>query len=159
MAVRDAQEGGLEQLSYDLALRTLAQQERVLEELRARTGVLLTATAVVASFLGGRALQTSGDAWLTLPGAVAAVTSIVLSVYVLLPKPGLMFALHGSAVYEHFQAEGAPLPEVHRTLAYWSKSAWDDNQTTIDRLIGYFRWACGFLVLAVVAWSLELALD
>ena len=60
MAVRDAQEGGLEQLSYDLALRTLAQQERVLEELRARTGVLLTATAVVASFLGGRALQTSG---------------------------------------------------------------------------------------------------
>lgn len=28
----------LEELAYDLALRSLAQQERVLEELRARTG-------------------------------------------------------------------------------------------------------------------------
>jgi hypothetical protein len=149
----------LEELAYDLALRSLAQQERVLEELRARTGVLLTATAVVASFLGGRALETSGGIWLTLTGALAAIGSIVLSVYVLLPKPGLNFALHGAAVYEHFRAEAAPLREVRRTLAYWIRSAWDDNQTSIDGLIAVFRLACGLLVLSVGLWSLELALD
>ena len=159
MTATEPHEDGLEQLAFDLALRTLAQQERVLEEVRARTGVLLTATAVVASFLGGRALQSSGSVWLTLPGALAAIASIVLSVYVLLPKQTLNFALHGSAVYEHFQAEGAPLRDAHRTLAYWSKAAWDGNQTTIDRLIGFFRWACGFLVVSIVVWSLELALD
>ena len=89
----------LEQLAYDLALRTLGQQERLLEELRARTCVLLTATAIVVSFLGGRALATNGDAWLTLTGTAAAIASIVLGVYVLLPKSGFTFALHGAAVY------------------------------------------------------------
>jgi hypothetical protein len=48
--------GELEQLAYDLGLRALGQQERVLEELRARTGILLAATAFTASFLGGRSL-------------------------------------------------------------------------------------------------------
>jgi hypothetical protein len=153
------QERSLEELAYDLALRTLAQQERVLEELRARTGVLLTATAVVASFLGGRALGTTDAIWLTLAGAFAAITSIVLCVYVLLPKSELNFALHGAAVYEHFRAQDAPLQEAQRTLAYWIKSAWDDNQATIDRLIVFFRGACALLVLSVLLWSLELALD
>jgi hypothetical protein len=159
MTPDDPEEDELEQLAYDLALRTLGQQERVLEELRARTGVLLTATAVVASFLGGRALETSGGVWLTLTGAAASIGSIVLAVYVLLPKPGFNFALHGSVVYEHFRAESAPLRDVHRTLAYWIKGAWDDNQTSIDRLIVFFRFACGLLVLAIGLWSLELALD
>lgn len=149
----------LEELAYDLALRTLGQQERVLEELRARTGVLLTATAVVASFLGGRALETTEAVWLTLPGAGASIGSIVLAVYVLLPKPGFNFALHGAAVYEHFRMEPAPLREVQRTLAYWMRSAWDENQTAIDRLIVFFRVACGLLVVAIGLWSLELALD
>ena len=149
----------LEQLAYDLALRTLGQQERLLEELRARTCVLLTATAIVVSFLGGRALATNGDAWLTLTGTAAAIASIVLGVYVLLPKSGLTFALHGAAVYEHFQAEGTPLRDVQRTLSYWMKSAWDDNQNAIDRLIVFFRVACALLVLAIGLWSLELALD
>jgi hypothetical protein len=149
----------LEQLAYDLALRTLGQQERVLEELRARTGVLLTATAIVASFLGGRALEKDGEAWLTLTGTAAAIGSILVAVYVLLPKAGFNFALHGAAVYEHFRAERTPLDEVHRTLAYWMQAAWDDNQNSIDRLIVLFRVACGLLVLAIGLWSLELALD
>ena len=47
----------LEELAYQLALRALNQQESVLEELRSRTGTLLTATALVTSFLGARALD------------------------------------------------------------------------------------------------------
>lgn len=42
----------LESLAFDLSLRALGQQEKVLEELRARTGTLLTAAALVTSFLG-----------------------------------------------------------------------------------------------------------
>jgi hypothetical protein len=159
VAVHEPGEGELEQLAYDLALRTLGQQERLLEELRARTGVLLTATAIVVSFLGGRALADSGDAWLTLTGTAAAIASIVVAVYVLLPKSGVTFALHGAAVYEHFRAERTPIRDVQRTLSYWLKSAWDENQNSIDRLIVFFRLACGLLVLAIGLWSLELALD
>jgi hypothetical protein len=43
----------LEQTAYEIAVRTLAQQENAVNELRARTGTLLTASSLVASFLGG----------------------------------------------------------------------------------------------------------
>jgi hypothetical protein len=45
----------LERLAFDLSLRALERQERVVEELRARTGTLLAAGALVASLLGIRA--------------------------------------------------------------------------------------------------------
>jgi hypothetical protein len=44
--------GDLEKLAYDSALRALDKQEKVLEELRARTGILLATSSLAASFLG-----------------------------------------------------------------------------------------------------------
>ena len=85
----------LEQLAYDLSLRALAQQEAVLSELRARAGALLTATAVVTSFLGGRALDQHAHRSLAIAGFVLAIASLLLSVYVLAPKADLDFALSG----------------------------------------------------------------
>ena len=154
-----ADEGRLEDLAYALSLRALEQQERVLEELRARTGVLLAATALVASFLGGRALSSAASPWFTLPGVAAATASILLAVYLLAPKSKLEFALDGAAVYEHFAGEGADIPETHRTLAYWLSDAWASNQETIDRLVRLFAFACAALVAAVLVWALALGLD
>jgi hypothetical protein len=48
---------GLELLAYELALRALDQQEAALVELRSRTGILLAASALTASFLGAPALS------------------------------------------------------------------------------------------------------
>jgi hypothetical protein len=149
---------GLTALAYELSVRTLTQQEAVLDELRGRTGVLLTATAVVTSFLGARALQDAAYKWLTLPGLAAAVLSILFCVYVLTPKPKLNFATHGAAIYEYFSRAGADLEEAHRTLAYWNREAWDANQRVLYRLVAFFRIACGGLVLAVILWSLKLPL-
>ena len=47
----------LQELGYVLARQALARQETMLEDLRTRTGTLLTATALVATFLGARALD------------------------------------------------------------------------------------------------------
>jgi hypothetical protein len=47
----------LSELGYELALRGLDHQESTLDDLRTRTGTLLTATALVATFLGARALD------------------------------------------------------------------------------------------------------
>jgi hypothetical protein len=55
--------GEIEQLSYDLARGALAEQDRAIDELRARTGTLLAASSIVASFLGGRALDAHGFNW------------------------------------------------------------------------------------------------
>jgi hypothetical protein len=149
---------GLTGLAYDLSLRALDQQEAVLDELRRRTGTLLAATAVVTSFLGAQALQDADYKWLTIPGLVAAVLTILLSVYVLTPKANLNFAIHGAVTYEYFSRAGADLEEAHRTLAYWNREAWDANQLVLYRLVAFFRIACGGLVLAVALWSTKLPL-
>lgn len=148
----------LEGLAFELSLRTLNQQEAVLDELRRRTGTLLTATAVVTSFLGARALQDAAYKWLTIPGLAAAILSILLSVYVLTPKGDLNFAIHGAAIYEYFTLAGEDVNEAHRTLAYWNREAWEANERVLYRLVAFFRIACGGLLLAVLLWSLKLPL-
>jgi hypothetical protein len=75
----------LEQTTYELAVRALAQQEQALTEIRSRTGTLLTASSLIASFLGAEAIGRNGlNAWIVL-ALVAFGLSVVLSIYVLLP--------------------------------------------------------------------------
>lgn len=148
----------LEALAYDLALRSLAQQERTLEELRARTGTLLTATALTTSFLGARALTGDANQALATVGFALAIASIVLDVYVLAPKSVLEFAISGAAIHDYFGKEGTPFPDVQRTLAGWAQYAWDSNQSVIDRLVVVFQAACATLVGAVAVWCVALAL-
>jgi hypothetical protein len=157
--MRSEKTGDLADLAYELSLRTLSQQEKILDELRARTGVLLAATAFATSFLGARALQDPDLDWLGLLGLAAAVISILICVYVLAPKSNLNFAIHGAAAYEYFFRAGADLQEAHRTLAYWNGEAWEANQTIVDWLIRCFGSACGGLVVAVLLWSLKLSLN
>jgi uncharacterized membrane protein YfcA len=157
--VANEKTGNLADLAFELSVRTLSQQEKSLDELRSRTGVLLTATALVTSFLGARALQDPDLQWLSILGLAAAILSILLSIYVLAPKPNLNFALHGAAIYEYFIRAEADLEDAHLTLAYWNREAWNENQTAIDRSIVVFGIACGGLLVAVLLWSLKLPLD
>lgn len=149
----------LAQLGYELSRQALQEQEALLDELRSRTGILLTANALVASFLGSRALVSEGSGWLDILGLVAAIASILFSLYVLLPKRNLRFVLDGAGVYEHFVEAEADLPEAHRVIAYWNGYVCDENQVSINRLIRCFRWACVALVPALVLWSSSLALN
>ena len=85
----------LEELAYELARRTLDQQEAMIGDLHARTGTLLTATALVTTFLGARALD-GGNRVLSVIGVGLALASIVLCVYVMAPRRGLSLAISGS---------------------------------------------------------------
>jgi hypothetical protein len=70
-----------ERLAFEAALRGLEKQERLLEELRARTGVLLAASSLAASFLGQQAFQDPESAGLAVVALAAFVVSIVASVH------------------------------------------------------------------------------
>lgn len=86
--------------SYEIALRALSQQEQALAELRARTGTLLTAASLIGSFLGAEAIASSGlNGWAEL-ALLAFGVSVALSIYVLLPKDGLVFTLDAPVAYE-----------------------------------------------------------
>jgi hypothetical protein len=92
--------GALAQLSYELSLRTLSQQESSPNELRGRTGTLIAAAALVASFLRGAAISRDGiDGW-SVVALIAFVASIGLATGVFPPKEHLIFSVHGSALYE-----------------------------------------------------------
>ncbi len=54
----------LEQITYDAGRQALADQESLVAGIQQRTGTLLAAHALVASFLGGATLRDQGCSWL-----------------------------------------------------------------------------------------------
>jgi len=75
----------LERLAYDAALRALDKQEALLDELRGRTGILLAASALAASFLGDSAVR-EPNVLLAAVALGAFVLTIAASVFILVPR-------------------------------------------------------------------------
>jgi len=147
------------ELAYQLSLRALAQQEGRLNELRARTGTLLAAAALVASFLGATAIDKGGFDYWTALALAALVASTALATRVLLPQSGLIFALRGSALFEAETEQEVGITETYRRLAYWLEGYYDGNEPEIDSLITFYRLSVLSLLLEVAFWSAQLALD
>jgi hypothetical protein len=140
----------LEQEAHRIAARALSQQEQALTELRARTGTLLTAASLIASFLGGQALAREGlSMWIVL-ALVAFGFSVILCIYVLLPKAGLIFVLDAPETYGALYEVRNDEEELDRRLAYWMQSFREANHPTISRITTAFTFA-GFALLAEIA--------
>jgi hypothetical protein len=152
-------ERDLAELAYTLSLRTLGQQEASLNELRARTGTLLAAAALVASFLGATAIARDGfDIW-TVFALIALVVSVVFAARVLLPQGEMIFWLRGSALYEFETEEEVGMAETYRRLAYWLEGYYEENRPKIALLFGFYRISVFALLAEIGFWSLQLALD
>jgi tetrahydromethanopterin S-methyltransferase subunit B len=143
-------QGDLEQLAHESALRALDKQERLLEELRARTGILLAASSLAASFLGDAAFGDSGPVGLAVAALLAFIVSTGASVYVLAPKRDLIFSLSGPGLYEGLYEFRDDLVEVHRRLAYDLHRFWESNDHKMTRLIHAYRAAAVALVLEIL---------
>jgi hypothetical protein len=139
-----------ERLAYETALRGLDKQEELLGELRSRTGVLLAAASLAASFLGTNAFQDPSSVVLVALALVSFITSIGASVYILTPKEDLTFSQAGSALYEGLFAYREDLAEVYRRLAYDLDRFWDSNDARMARLFLAFRIAAVALVLEIL---------
>jgi hypothetical protein len=127
-------------IAFEAATRALDKQERVLEELRSRTGVLLAASSLAAAFLGRPALDDARDV-LAVIALLAFATSIAASVYVLLPKSTFYFALSGQYVFENLYAYRDDTAEIYRRLVYDMQRFWDTNDVVMRRHLLAFRVA------------------
>jgi hypothetical protein len=136
----------LEKEAHRLADRALEQQERVLAELRVRTGTLLTASSFITSFLGAQALARGGFSIWIVFAAIAFGVSTVLCIYVLLPKDDLVFVLDGRTAYRVLIGVREDDDELDRRLAYWLEAFREANDPTVKRLAGAFE-AAGFALL------------
>lgn len=145
-------------LAYEEAVRTLSQQDGVMETFRTRAGVLLSAAAVTTSFLGAQALHTghAGPAvWLAL-ACFAGLSGSVLAM--LLPSRA-EFAANPKRVVAAYIEIDRPLsmPEIHRELALHMEYSYADNNIMLKRLAAAFRLACGLTAVEVVLWIVALA--
>lgn len=140
-----------ERLAYEAALRALDKQERLIEELRSRTGLLLAAASLAASFLGREAFAEHPKRGLAVLALVAFLLAVGASVYVLLPKTGkFIFAMVGAGLYEGLYELRDDLGEVYRRLAYDLDRFWDDNDVELQKLFRAFRFAAVGLSAEIV---------
>jgi hypothetical protein len=121
---------GLEQIAYDNAIRAPDKQEKMLEELRARTGVLLASASLAVSLLGNRVHGEPG-------GPPAAEVR-------LRPRRGarLRRALRGSG-----RSRGGPSP-----LGVDMKQIWTENNKRIapaKRALHIAAWSLAVEMLAL----------
>lgn len=145
----------IEQFSYELTAGALAEQERVVAALRARSGTILAAASIAGSFLGTKARQGSLDGW-----AIAALIMFVLclssSVWVLLPHQ-FVFAVRGETLLAETDHLGVQdVAQAYRAAGIWMEPHLDRNRMKLSKLSGWFTASCVLLAAQIVLWTLSL---
>jgi hypothetical protein len=158
MAEVDENDAKSYELAFDEAGRALDAQERAVNELRSRAGVLIAAAAITTSFFGSRAI--TGDdlsAWIW----IAVVNFVVVGgcvLTVLWPRSDWSFnASAADIIAEYVEPEAIEFPLVQRDLALHRSAAYDANARQLGVLYLVFRLGLIVLVIEVAAWVVALA--
>ena len=154
--MHDAALKALEPVAADLSREALQEQERVLKDLRGSAASLITASCLIASFLGAQALQAGGLEVLAILALSAFFLAVASSLVVLLPNSSDAFGFLGSPFYGYFYENPDEAAEADLTLASWRDGLWQKNRQRLRKLYWYFRAACLFLVTETVLWAVHL---
>lgn len=140
-------------LVYAEALRGITQQQQVLDNLRGRSALLLSAGAVATSVLTGYALPGRGRLIVVAVVVVAGlfIAVVVLTLLTLIPRTWTFrndpqVLLRDWVDCEHNYS----LNDIHRHLADWLGRHYDKNESTIKQLQRLYVWACGCLGVEIV---------
>ena len=145
-------------IAYDEAVRALSQQQSMIDSLRTRAGLLLSAAAITTSFLGAQALNDGGPSlatWL----ALACFVSLSIAALAILWPHSLEFTANPANVIESYIETAEPLsvPEIHRDLALHMHRSYDENLSGQQQLASRFRLAGVLLTVEVLFWIVDLA--
>jgi hypothetical protein len=146
--------GDLERLAYEAALRALDKQERVLEELRARTGVLIAAASLATSFLGQAAIGNPAPVAWTSVALAAFALAVLAGVYVLAPRRDVVFGLVAPTVLHNLYELRHEASDIHRRLADELEGYRRDNDVAVVRVTRAYRLAAGGLLAEVLVLGL-----
>ena len=157
MAETEENEARSYELAFEEAGRALDAQERAVNELRSRAGVLIAAAAITTSFFGSRAITGDGlSVWVW----VAVVAFIVVGgsvLTVLWPRTDWSFSASAADIIaEYVEPEPVEFPLVQRDLALHRSAAYDRNALQLGRLFLVFRLGLIVLVVEVAAWIVAL---
>jgi hypothetical protein len=153
------QRSEIARVAYSIARAALNEQHATVRDLRARTGALLTATSVVVSFLGARALTTIHLRGLAFLGLGVFVLSLVLSLYVLLPTKKIKSLAAGGVLLDSPHPQRDPATDAYQRLAETCDRISVTNESHIEVLGRVFTLASAAIVIEVLLWGLQLALS
>jgi hypothetical protein len=139
-------------LAYEASLRALEQQQRGVEEVRARTGILLPTASVTASFLGARSIDDRASVLLSVLALLALLVTLLLGVAILVRHRSLGFSISGRMLHRRLSTALEPA-EQYRKLSDWLDDLFEDNDAPIGQLNGWFRIAAAAFVLQILCWT------
>ena len=144
-------------LVYGEATRGWTLQSSVLDEIRTRTGILLSAATVASAFLGAADLTKHAKFDALTWAAVGAFSVVVLlCIRILWPSGGWCFAHDSEKLLDEYVEKGKSLDEMHRDLARAADGHWKDNDEKIKSMFSWFRWASLFMGVTTVLWLIDL---
>jgi hypothetical protein len=153
----------LEQITYEAGRHALADQEMVVSGIRQRTGTLLAAHALVASFLGAAAIHAHGVDALGWTALIALVLGLCASAVLLVPW-SITFAVDAPTLYAELFERASDDAEAG-TLG-WLAAAGYGYQRLREQNAQKVRWMAllsgvvGLLMIAqTVSWLAALALE
>ncbi|HET9736992.1 MAG TPA: hypothetical protein VFP78_02640 [Solirubrobacteraceae bacterium] len=128
---------------------------------RTRAGVVLSAAAIVTSFLGGQAIAAHGFTTLAWVAIAAFAILGIAALCVLWPDDNWQFeAIPNQLIATYVEREDdlmVPLYAIHRDLALHMENSYSSNER---RRLRPLRWAFRIAVIALVAevaiWLVEL---
>jgi len=150
----------LEQITYDAGRHLLADQEALVSGIRQRTGTLLTAHALVASFLGTTTITATGLNGWSWAALAALVLGLVVAAILLAPWD-LAFAVDPHDLYDRLYQEAAAreLDDSQTFLAsagYAYKALRDRNTRSVERMSRLSGLVSTLVVIQMLLWIADL---
>jgi hypothetical protein len=143
---------------YEQAVRLNTELQKSIEGLHQRAGVILAASAVAASFLGGVVFRRTH----VTPWAGVALTCFascgVAGVWCLLPFRGWLYGLSARALAQALDdQENSSTGSFLRALAEYEEKIFDKNRKPVRMRLHVLQGECALLLLSIVFWSVALA--
>ena len=154
-----AEHAGTYKLAFDEGGRALDAQERAVNELRSRAGVLVAAAAIATSFFGTR-VATAGSLAVAAWCAITAFALVAASVLAILwPWRDWEFNASPKGLIATYIETTSPatLVEMHRDMALHRSSSCVANETILARLYWAFRVGLFMVAVEVCAWIVALS--
>lgn len=155
------QDGGkndaLYKVAYDEAVRALSAQQAVIDSVRSRAGLLLSAAAITTSFLGSQALDRASNpaSWVAL-ASFAAISLVSLAI--LWPRHWEFSASPNEVISTYVEADEPALAQVlHRDLSLHMNSSYLENLEGLRRLAALLQAAGILLTVELVFWIIAIA--
>lgn len=163
MIAEDEYAAGLA-LAYQEGERSIDDQARTLESLRARGATLFSAAGVIGGFLAGLALNKTSTALLSglgwvgvIVGGAAFLVVAVATVAIWWPATMQIRLDPGRLIVDYIESEPpATLADIHREIALWRHQQINTNSQVLDRRVKLLLVALMAFPIEVIALLLSL---